>query len=509
MKEVILRKNLVDDIQLIAKNAGQAILEIYHSSDFGIELKKDDSPLTKADRTANQIIENGLEQLPENFPILSEENIEIPYSIRKDFEFFWMVDPLDGTKEFINKNDEFTVNIALIHKNKVVLGVVYIPVLDEMYFAEINQGAFSIIEGETLKLLPKPFNSNAKNLKVVCSKSHINEGTKKLIDQLNDPIIIAKGSSLKFIELAKGTAQLYPRVGTIMEWDSAAAQIIVEEAGGQIIDLKTGNPLIYNKENLTNPDFWATANVINTKISAVLITKNEEANIQKTIEQLLKVADEIIVIDTFSTDRTREICEQYGAIVYQRDWIGYAQNKNIGNQLASNEWILSIDADEVLSTELIDTINNLKLIDNTVYALDRVTSYCGKWIKHGDWYPDWKPRLFNKNHVNWQGNFVHETLSIPKHFNIRKIKGKLFHYSYKSKDEHIKRLEKYSILAAQDLFNRGKKANIIKIWISPFYRLFKNLIIKKGILDGRAGFQIAYQEAIAVHLKYKLLHSKK
>ncbi len=509
MKKEILREDLVNDIQHIAKNAGLAILEIYHSSDFEIEFKKDDSPLTKADKTANKIIESGLNQLPENFPILSEENIEIPYSVRKDFDFFWMIDPLDGTKEFIDKNDEFTVNIALIHKNKVVLGVVYVPVSDEMYFGVKNKGAFSVINGKTQKLSPKPFDPNTKNLKVVCSKSHINEETKKLIARLGEPIIIPKGSSLKFIELAKGTAQLYPRVGTIMEWDSAAAQIIVEESGGQILNLKTRKPLLYNKKDLKNPDFWATANVINNKISAVIITKNEATNIQKTIEQLLKVVDEIIVIDAFSTDRTKEICERFGAIVYQKDWIGYAQNKNIGNQLASNDWILSIDADEILSDELINSIKNLTLTDNTVYALDRITSYCGKWIKHGDWYPDWKPRLFNKNQVQWQGNFVHETLAIPDHFQITKITGKVFHHSYKSKEEHTSRLEKYSSLAAQDLYNHGKKASTIKIWISPLFRLFKNLIIKKGILDGRAGFQIAYQEAKAVHLKYKLLRSKK
>ncbi len=509
MNDVIIRDDLVDDIQRIAKKAGLAILKIYHSSDFDIEYKMDESPLTKADKKANQIIVEGLQLLPEQYPILSEENTEIPYEVRKDYDFFWMVDPLDGTKEFIHKNDEFTVNIALIHNNKSVLGVVYVPVSNEMYFAVKNKGAYSKIDEKLLRLSPKPFNPDDANLKIVCSKSHINEETKQLIQQFKNPIIIPKGSSLKFIELAKGTANLYPRVGTIMEWDSAAAHIILEEAGGQILDLKTKKPIVYNKKNLQNPDFWATANVINTKnISAVIITKNEANNIRKTISQLKKVVDEIVVIDAFSTDETVNICKQMGVNVFQKKWIGYAQNKNLGNQLASHQWILSIDADEVLSDELIESIKRIDLNNNNVvFALDRITNYCGKWIKHGDWYPDWKPRLFHKKKVHWQGDFVHETLHIPKGLQLIKLKGKLFHHSYTTKEEHVIRLEKYAILAANDLKRRGKKANFIKIWLSPIFRLFKNLILKKGILDGKSGIQIAFQEAKAVHLKYKKVKS--
>lgn len=242
----------------IAKAAGAVILEVYEASE-GIEIdrKADNSPLTVADKKANDLICARLEQLEEKFPIISEENKAIPYEERKHFEYAWLVDPLDGTKEFIKRNGEFTVNIALIHQQSIVLGVVYTPVTDEMFWAAKGKGAYKIIEGKSTPLKVKSFQMEDTGLGVVCSRSHLNEATQAFVDQLNAPNKVSKGSSLKFLLLAQGKAHLYPRLAPTMEWDTGAAQIIVEEAGGRVIDEETKSPLRYNKENLLNPFFIA------------------------------------------------------------------------------------------------------------------------------------------------------------------------------------------------------------------------------------------------------------
>ena len=249
----------INELLAIAKNAGGAILEIYDTEDFGVEQKSDDSPLTKADKKANDIICAGLLDLFPNIPIVSEENKEIPYDQRKDYSFFWCVDPLDGTKEFIKKNGEFTVNIALINKDTVWGGIVYTPVTNDMYFAFKDQGAHQIIDGEKMTLKANSFGMEDEGLAVVCSRSHLNEATSQFVGKLNAPNLVSKGSSLKFMILASGGAELYPRLAPTMEWDTAAAQIILEEAGGKVIDDETGEPLKYNKEILRNPHFVAYA----------------------------------------------------------------------------------------------------------------------------------------------------------------------------------------------------------------------------------------------------------
>ena len=254
-------ENLLPDIVKIAKVAGDAILEIYQASDdIKVQSKSDDSPLTIADTTANNIICNGLQALSIQFPIISEENKQLAYAQRSNYEYCWMVDPLDGTKEFIKQNGEFTVNIALIHKNRSVLGVVHLPVNNETYWAAHNAGAhFS--DGHTEKQLKAPFfTMKETGLTVVCSRSHLNQATQHFVDQLEQPNLLPRGSSLKFMALAAGSAQLYPRLAPTMEWDTAAAQIIVEEAGGSVINVETDRPLEYNKENLLNPHFIAYAN---------------------------------------------------------------------------------------------------------------------------------------------------------------------------------------------------------------------------------------------------------
>jgi len=248
---------LAKEVSQIAKDAGAVILDIYNTADFGVEQKSDDSPLTRADRDANKVICDGLEALEVKIPIISEENKAIPYEERKNFEYAWLVDPLDGTKEFIKRNGEFTVNIALIHNNQIVLGVVYTPVSDDLYWAVKGEGAYLVKEEGTTKLNAKNFTMTDEGLGVVCSRSHLNEATQAFVDALDNPARVPKGSSLKFLILAQGGAHLYPRLAPTMEWDTGAAQIVLEEAGGKVIAQDTNAPLQYNKENLLNPYFIA------------------------------------------------------------------------------------------------------------------------------------------------------------------------------------------------------------------------------------------------------------
>jgi len=255
----MLNKINTQDVVALAKKAGQAIMEIYQK-DFDIEFKADESPLTEADKAAHNIIEQGLKELDSKnntaIPLLSEEGKDIPYSTRKNWEYFWMVDPVDGTKEFIKKNGEFTVNIALIHQGVPVLGVVYAPALNQMYWAKQGEGAFK--DGDKLPLKPA---EQRQTYKVVASRSHMSDETKTFIDEIETPKskeLIAIGSSLKICLVAEGEADIYPRLGPTMEWDTAAAHAVVLEAGANVFvhqQAKTANELVYNKEDLLNPFF--------------------------------------------------------------------------------------------------------------------------------------------------------------------------------------------------------------------------------------------------------------
>jgi 3'(2'), 5'-bisphosphate nucleotidase len=246
----------IDDIIAIAQKAGDVIMEIYFK-DFNIEYKDDKSPLTEADQKANEVIVDGLNNLSVKLPILSEEGKKIPYDVRKEWDYFWMVDPLDGTKEFIKKNDEFTVNIALIHQNTPVLGVVYAPALGEMYSAK--QGEWAYKNNERLPL--KRNNSPEKVLTVVASKSHLSGETELFIGTLKaatqELIFVSKGSSLKLCMIAEGSADIYPRLAPTMEWDTAAADAIVRETGKIVYKYQKNSPIEYNKKDLLNPWFIA------------------------------------------------------------------------------------------------------------------------------------------------------------------------------------------------------------------------------------------------------------
>ena len=227
----------IQDIVILAKEAGKAIMQLY-KRDFEVEFKQDSSPLTLADKKSNDIIETGLNKLSVNFPVLSEEGGDIPYKDRKHWEYFWLVDPLDGTKEFIKKNGEFTVNIALIYKDTPVLGVVYAPVLDICYWAEQGKGAF-----KDEKKLPLKVEKQRKTYKIVTSRSHMSNETQIFIDTIETnkkKELISIGSSLKICLVAEGEADIYPRLGPTMEWDTAAAHVIAIESNINIVNPNLG-----------------------------------------------------------------------------------------------------------------------------------------------------------------------------------------------------------------------------------------------------------------------------
>ena len=237
-----------------AGHAGDEILKVYESGDFQAEAKGDQSPLTLADKNAHRAIVSILEKT--GLPILSEEGKSIPFAERRNWERFWMVDPLDGTKEFIKRNGEFTVNIALIEKNTPVLGVVTVPVTKDLYFACEGKGAFRRTDGVDRKLERKQETDLAREgLRVVASRSHMNEETQKFISGLRNPHLVSAGSSLKFMLVANGEADVYPRCAPTMEWDTAAADAIVRQSGRSVLQYGTNQPLLYNKENLLNPYF--------------------------------------------------------------------------------------------------------------------------------------------------------------------------------------------------------------------------------------------------------------
>ena len=259
-----MNKNLITAIEA-ALEAGKEILKIYHSDDFEIELKGDNSPLTRADIKSHDVIMSYLNKT--NIPVLSEEGKSIPYDNRKDWKQLWIVDPIDGTKEFIKRNGEFTVNIALIENQKTAIGVIFVPVLGELYFSTKEIGSFKVTIdldnydittflsiGEKL-----PIERNDKIFTIVASRSHMSPETESYVAKMRDKHgevnLISKGSSLKLCMVAEGKADCYPRFAPTMEWDTAAGQAICEHAGFEVIDWNTKKPMLYNREELLNSWF--------------------------------------------------------------------------------------------------------------------------------------------------------------------------------------------------------------------------------------------------------------
>ncbi len=244
----------LDAVCELARAAGRAILDVYEHG-FEVVQKADGSPLTQADRAAHEVIAAGLRQLTPDIPLLSEESAAAPYEVRTGWERFWLVDPLDGTKEFVNRNGEFAVNLALVEGGRPVLGVVYVPVLGMSYYACRGRGAFKHKGTEpprALRTRPVP---DGKPV-VAASRSHAGPHLAAFLARLGPHATVHMGSSLKLCLVAEGAADLYPRLGPTMEWDTAAAQCIVEEAGGAVLD-RHGRALTYNKPDLHNPWFVA------------------------------------------------------------------------------------------------------------------------------------------------------------------------------------------------------------------------------------------------------------
>jgi glycosyltransferase involved in cell wall biosynthesis len=244
------------------------------------------------------------------------------------------------------------------------------------------------------------------------------------------------------------------------------------------------------------------------KISAVIITFNEERNIHRCISSLQHVVDEIIVVDSYSHDKTKEICLANNLRFIEHEWEGYGNTKNFGNQQAQYDFILSIDADEALSEGLKNSILSIKesAQDDEVFQMNRLTNYCGKWIKHCGWYPDSKLRIWNRQLGEWDNADVHEKIVFKSNIKRVLLKGDLHHYSYYNFLEHFQRIAKYSTLSAEKAFKNGKKSNILKILISPCIRFIRNYFLKLGFLDGFHGFAISRIEAYGVFVKYLTLY---
>lgn len=245
----------VIDLEIVgnlAKEAGRAILDVYRT-EFTVEKKEDTSPLTLADTRSHHIIAEGLKGRYPDIPILSEEGREIPYSVRKHWQRFWLVDPLDGTKEFVKRNDEFTVNIALVEGRTPVLGLIYLPVFDRLYLGDPSEGCWEVADGRARRLRVRDPKDSAP-IRVVKSRSHPSPDLQLLLDRLPEHEVLTRGSALKFCAVARGDADFYPRFGPTWEWDTAAGQAIVAAAGGILVD-PWGQAFQYNKENLLNGPF--------------------------------------------------------------------------------------------------------------------------------------------------------------------------------------------------------------------------------------------------------------
>ncbi len=239
------------------------------------------------------------------------------------------------------------------------------------------------------------------------------------------------------------------------------------------------------------------------KLSVVIITFNEEKNIARCLEAAQKVAEEIIVVDSFSTDKTKEICLSFGVKFYEHAFEGYVKQKNYANSLATCPYILNLDADEVLSEKLIQSIRQFKAkpLSDGCY-LNRITNYCGKWIKHGGWYPDKKLRLWYATKGRWEGINLHEKLVLDEGCTTITLDGDLLHYSYDSIKQHLDQINKFTEIAAETEAKQGRKINICKLILYPIWKFTRDYLIKLGFLDGYYGFIVAAISAFASFIKY-------
>lgn len=241
------------------------------------------------------------------------------------------------------------------------------------------------------------------------------------------------------------------------------------------------------------------------KLSAVIITLNEERNIERCVQAARVVADEIIVVDSFSTDATRQICESLGIRFIQRHWDGYASQKNFGSNEASNDWIISLDADEVLDEELQRSIIQAKNGEKWCYKVNRLTNYCGNWIKHCGWYPEYRARLYDRRKARWDGEYLHERLISDESEPAMALRGNLLHYSYPNLESHVEKLSRYSVLGAQRLKHAGRRFRYADLLFRPPSKFVRMYILERGFLDGFGGFCLCVLSAYGTFLKYAYL----
>lgn len=242
------------------------------------------------------------------------------------------------------------------------------------------------------------------------------------------------------------------------------------------------------------------------RISAIIITQDEERNIGRCLESLRGVADEVVVVDSGSTDGTEGICREAGVRFEHHDWEGYSRQKNYANGLASHPWILSLDADEALSPTLRESLLEWKAEEcrQAAYHMNRLTNYCGHWIRHCGWYPDPCTRLFPKDAARWDG-LVHERLTFHFPLSTFRLKGDLLHYSYYSVEEHASRQVHYATLAARKAHEAGKRTGAVGVWLRPKWNFVRNYVLKGGFLDGHAGYTVCRMSAFYTFIKYALL----
>ena len=243
------------------------------------------------------------------------------------------------------------------------------------------------------------------------------------------------------------------------------------------------------------------------QISAVIITKNEERNIRRCLESVQSVVDEIVVVDSLSTDKTEEICNEFNVKFVKQQWLGYSEQKNLANNLATNDWILSIDADEELSEELKKSILELKdkdIPDDNVFSMNRLTNYCGHWIRHCGWYPDRKIRIWNRTIGKWQGE-IHEIIDFTKDIKETVLKGDLLHYSFATVQSFEHQQFKFAKMRGEHYFQKGKKHASFFMAVSPTYCFIQHYIFHLGFLDGKDGYHICRIAAKATKFKYQTL----
>ncbi len=240
-----------------------------------------------------------------------------------------------------------------------------------------------------------------------------------------------------------------------------------------------------------------------SKLSVTIITFNEEQNIERCLEALKPVADEIIVVDSFSTDQTKTICKHFNVKFYEHPFTNYIDQKNLATSYTSNDFVLNVDADEVLCPELQKSILSEKQnFQYDAYFVNRLTNYCGKFIRYGGWYPDRKIRLWNKQKGQWAGELIHENIVLSDTVTKFLLSGNLLHYSYYSVSQHIAQINRFTDLTARAAFNNGKKSNCLKIICNPKWKFFRDFILRAGFLDGYYGWLIAKNSAYATFLKY-------